>query len=178
VPDTISFQAQIRVKYTRALLDSAGITNETLIRLYRYNSSDSTWQELPTTVDTLANVATATTTRFSTWSLTEVQPSAVTETHTPSVPGTFSLEQNRPNPFNPTTQIRFAIPATGHVKLVVYNILGQAVETLVDGVRAAGTYTVTWDARNVATGIYFYRLEASVDGRNTRVETRKMTLLK
>jgi hypothetical protein len=95
-----------------------------------------------------------------------------------SVPATFSLEQNYPNPFNPSTVIAFGIPTNSHVRLTVFNLLGQEVQTLVDGNMSAGTHEVTWDGTNssgssVASGVYFYRVEA---GQN--VETRKMMLLK
>ncbi len=92
---------------------------------------------------------------------------------TSSIPKGFELEQNFPNPFNPSTTIRYSIPVAGKVKLQVYNVLGALVETLVDEERPAGKYTLTWDASSVASGVYFYRL--SVEG-NTLI--RKMMLLK
>jgi hypothetical protein len=89
------------------------------------------------------------------------------------VPNKYVLSQNYPNPFNPSTTIHFGLPEAGNVKLIVYNILGQAVATLINGFRNSGTYNVTWNASNLASGIYIYRLEA---GRN--VISKKMTLLK
>ena len=79
----------------------------------------------------------------------------------------FALEQNYPNPFNPTTQIRFDLPAAGRVELKVYDILGHEVRTLVDGIRPAGSYSVTWDGRDatgktVSSGIYLCRLKSGV----------------
>jgi hypothetical protein len=91
-----------------------------------------------------------------------------------SLPTEFRLEQNYPNPFNPSTAIVFQIARSGMVSLNVYNVLGQLVRTLVDEVRNAGVHTVTFDARDLPSGVYFYRL--AVDG--TAVETRKMALLK
>ena len=179
IPDSVTFSAVIKVKYTQAQLDSAQITNESLIKLFRYNSADSTWQQLATTVDTLANIASATTGRFSTWSLVGTTPNVVLDDqHTSSTPKVFSLAQNRPNPFNPTTQISFTVPTTSHVRLTVFNLLGQKVETLVDGIRAPGSYTITWDARHVASGLYFYRIETSSEGGPSQVLSKKMTLLK
>lgn len=85
----------------------------------------------------------------------------------------FEISQNYPNPFNPSTNIRYRLPQAANVKITVYNIRGQLVATLVDGYRAAGEYLVTWDAANLASGVYFYRLEAP-----GMVETRKMMLLR
>lgn len=86
---------------------------------------------------------------------------------------TFELSQNYPNPFNPSTNINFTIPATSNVRLEVYNLLGQKVATLVDGRRMAGNHTVQFDARNLASGVYFYMLRAD----NVSLQ-RKMTLIK
>jgi hypothetical protein len=74
------------------------------------------------------------------------------------LPREYMLTQNFPNPFNPTTEFRFTIPATEAVKITVFNTLGQQVETLLDEVMHAGTYNVTFDASALASGIYFYRL--------------------
>ncbi len=95
-----------------------------------------------------------------------------------SLPTEFTLSQNQPNPFNPTTDISFSLPRTGAVKLVVYNILGAEIATLVDEVRAAGIHTVTWNGqdksgRAVASGVYLYRLSTSDFS-----ATKKMVLMK
>jgi hypothetical protein len=89
------------------------------------------------------------------------------------IPNKFSLEQNYPNPFNPTTNIKFAIPSTGLVKLVIFDILGREVETLVNEVKVAGNYTVDFNASALSSGVYFYRIEA---GNFTM--TKKMLLVK
>jgi len=77
-----------------------------------------------------------------------------------AVPKEHRLFQNYPNPFNPTTNIRYAVPERGHVSLAVYDALGREVSRLVDESQAPGTYTATWDARNMASGVYYYRLTA------------------
>jgi subtilisin family serine protease len=96
----------------------------------------------------------------------------------PSLPTTLALEQNYPNPFNPSTVISFALPKEGRASLVIYNLLGQQVRTLVDGSLEAGVHAIEWDGREtngqpVASGVYLYRL---VSGEFS--QTRKMTLLK
>lgn len=88
-------------------------------------------------------------------------------------PKTFTLEQNYPNPFNPVTQIQYSLANAGDVTLEVYNIAGQRVETLVNERKSSGTYRVSWDAANMASGIYYYRLQAG-----NQVLTRQMTLIK
>ncbi len=85
----------------------------------------------------------------------------------------FKLEQNYPNPFNPTTQITYSIPVESHVKLIVYNVIGSEVATLVDEVKPAGEYSVKFDASALSSGIYIYRLQT-----NYSVVTKKMTFIK
>jgi hypothetical protein len=100
-----------------------------------------------------------------------------------NLPVKFNLEQNYPNPFNPTTKIKFEIPPLnppltkggngGVVTLKIYDILGQEVETLVNEKKSPGTYEVTFDAGNLPSGIYFYRLIT-----DNFTEVKKMTLIK
>ncbi len=85
----------------------------------------------------------------------------------------FELSQNYPNPFNPTTTISFTLPDAGNVKLSVYNLLGQEVQILVNGFMESGSHSVNFDASNLNSGIYLYKLEA-----NGFTQTRKMTLIK
>ena len=74
------------------------------------------------------------------------------------IPDDYSLEQNYPNPFNPVTSIGYGLPATGHVRLVVYNMVGQEVAVLVDGTEEAGHKTVSFDASPLPSGVYTYRI--------------------
>jgi hypothetical protein len=90
-----------------------------------------------------------------------------------SLPGEFALEQNFPNPFNPATDIRFALPVASHARLTVFNVIGQEIAVLADGMRSAGVHTVTFDASQLPAGVYFYRLEAG-----SFSDIRKMLLLK
>jgi type IX secretion system substrate protein len=77
-----------------------------------------------------------------------------------NVPAHFKLDQNFPNPFNPSTSVRYELPFEGRVTLTVYNILGQQVKTLLDEVRHAGFRTVEFDGAKLPTGMYLYRLTA------------------
>jgi len=93
-------------------------------------------------------------------------------------PGAFSLAQNAPNPFNPSTTIRFTVPQTGDVKLVIYDVNGRTVRTLVEAQTPAGVHEVVWDGtdmvgRSVASGVYVYRLT----GINGEI-TKRMTLVR
>jgi len=95
------------------------------------------------------------------------------EEQTLPVPFTYSLDQNFPNPFNPTTVIPYSIRDHGRVRLTVFNILGQEVAELVDAVQDPGQHQAVLDVHRLSSGIYFYRLEAG-----TFVKTRKMVILK
>lgn len=90
-----------------------------------------------------------------------------------SVVKEYSLNQNFPNPFNPSTVIEFALPQAGFVSLKVYNLLGAEVATLVSSEMTAGRHSVSWNASDLASGVYLYRLKAG-----TFVQTRKLTLSK
>ena len=76
-----------------------------------------------------------------------------------NVPLEFELSQNYPNPFNPSTTIKFSLPTTSSVKLSVFNILGEEVQTLVNETKEAGIYTINFNASQLNSGIYFYKLE-------------------
>ena len=91
----------------------------------------------------------------------------------------FRLEQNYPNPFNPATTIKYSIPLLSHVKINVYNSIGEKVADLVNQPQGSGVYQVYWDAGNVASGIYFYSIEAiPTDGTEYFHSVKKMILLK
>jgi hypothetical protein len=95
-----------------------------------------------------------------------------------AIPDEFSLSQNAPNPFNPSTTIRFALPEAASVSLVIYNQSGQAVRSLLDENRPAGFHDIEWDAKDnngssVASGVYIYRLESNLGS-----EVRRMLLVR
>ena len=90
---------------------------------------------------------------------------AVTAEKTAVVPEEFVLQQNYPNPFNPSTTITFDVPEAAEVKLAIYNLRGQLIQTLLSGFIAAGQHSVDWDGTDfrgakVASGVYVYRLES------------------
>ena len=90
-----------------------------------------------------------------------------------ALPSSFSLEQNYPNPFNPTTTISFSLTAVSQTSLIIYDLLGREVATLVDERKGPGTYTATWNAIGQPSGVYYYRL---ISG--DLVQTRKLVVLK
>jgi len=97
---------------------------------------------------------------------------------TPEVlPTEFSLAQNYPNPFNPETTIPFALPVRANVKLSVFDLLGREVATLVNGMMDAGSHAVNWNASDLSSGVYFYRLDAQA-GEASFNSTRKVVLMK
>ena len=90
-----------------------------------------------------------------------------------ALPKEFGISQNYPNPFNPSTMISYALPLASNVKITIYNAIGETVQILENGFKSAGNYSISFNASNVPSGIYFYRIEA---GKYTQV--RKMMLLK
>lgn len=90
-----------------------------------------------------------------------------------SAPEDFILYQNYPNPFNPKTRIKYSVPHASLVQIKVYDVIGNEIETLVDRERLSGTYELTWNAANLPSGVYFYRIQAG-----EFIQTKKMLLLK
>jgi hypothetical protein len=89
------------------------------------------------------------------------------------IPGTYALGQNYPNPFNPSTAFKFTVPERSDVRIVLINMLGQVVKEIVKGNYSAGTYDVSLNASDLASGVYFYKLQAG-----TFIEVKKLILLK
>jgi len=101
------------------------------------------------------------------------KPAIVGISNNNTVAKEFSLSQNYPNPFNPTTNIKFGLPTSGNVKLVVFDVLGREVTTLVNEFKTSGIYTVDFDASMLSSGVYFYRIDAG-----NFTQTKKMLLVK
>jgi hypothetical protein len=104
--------------------------------------------------------------------------SFVEEEQIDELPTEFLLSQNYPNPFNPSTKIKYSIPPVGtqhavSVQIIVYDVLGNEIETLVNEEKSASTYEVMWYAENLPSGVYFYQIKAG-----SFIETKKMLLLK
>ena len=107
----------------------------------------------------------------------------INDSESSELPTSFDIDQNYPNPFNPNTEIAFELPATAHVTLRIYNLLGQEVRMMLNGIQEAGYRTIEWDGTNnfgvnVTSGIYIYHFTAnSADGEQFH-KTMKMTLLR
>ena len=89
------------------------------------------------------------------------------------LPVSYSLSQNYPNPFNPVTNINFSVPQRSNVELVIYNTLGEKVSTLINEVKDAGNYKIAFNASNLPSGVYFYRISTAEFS-----QTKKLILLK
>lgn len=105
--------------------------------------------------------------------LPDPSPVAIAQPVSETLPEKPQLRQNYPNPFNPATKIRYSLPKAGFVTLKIFDILGTEIQTLVNEKQVAGQYSVVFDAKNLASGIYFYRLAAG-----NFVQTRKAILLR
>ncbi len=107
------------------------------------------------------------------WYLTARELASSVEQIPSSVPKEFRLQQNYPNPFNPTTTIEFALPKQSNVTLKLFDILGREVATLVDDELESGVHKINFDGKDLASGIYFYRIHAE-----GFLKTKKLMLLK
>jgi hypothetical protein len=136
--------------------DTPGTTLREGILAYSFYNNDNSWQSPRNWMHT--------------WIEAE---QAVSIVDNGGVPDAFELYTNYPNPFNPSTLIAYDIPQNGRVTLKVFNMLGQEVATLVDGVQVAGRHEVRFDARDLASGVYLYRIQAG-----SFVKTKKMHLVR
>jgi hypothetical protein len=94
-----------------------------------------------------------------------------------TVPKKFELSQNYPNPFNPVSKIDYNLPSDSKVKILIYDITGKEMKTLVNEVQTAGYYTVIFNGVNLASGLYFYRIFANANGKDF-IMVKKMMLIK
>ncbi len=107
------------------------------------------------------------------WYTTFERATSIEQIQEEGLPRGFRLDQNYPNPFNPMTTLAFAIPQGAHVTLKVFDSLGRVVSMLVDKALGPGAYNVVFDAEDLPSGVYFYRIEAE-----EFVQTKKLILLK
>ena len=91
----------------------------------------------------------------------------------PFLPSDYTLSQNYPNPFNPSTTIKYSLPKNSYVSLKIYDVLGKEVTVLVDEEKAVGNYKVEFNANNLSSGVYFYRIQAG-----EFVDIKKLVLMK
>jgi hypothetical protein len=180
------YTATLTFNYTDLEVLAAGLINgDANLKLYRDGGSG--WELMGGTVDTAANTVTITgVTAFSRWAMRDPTDTiAVGVGEETGLPGAFVLHQNYPNPFNPSTTIKFSLPSRSFSQaegrggegsmttLRVYDLLGREVATLVNEVKQPGNYEVAWDARGMATGVYFYKLQAG-----NFAQTKKLLLLR
>jgi len=140
-----------QMRYSNATLKTAGMGGYPLGDLYRWWSNQPT---LYTNWKAQSATENATILNWLNNGITGVSPQSG------GVPVEFALSQNYPNPFNPSTDIAFSLPKATQTVLKVYNILGQEVATLVNGPMTPGSHTITFDASNLSSGVYIYRLQA------------------
>jgi len=96
-----------------------------------------------------------------------------------NTPKTFNLSQNYPNPFDPSTFITYQIPTDAMVTLKIFNLLGNEIKTLENGLTTAGSHQVQFNAKGLSSGVYFYTIQAnSLNGKQTFRSTKKMILMK
>ncbi len=107
-----------------------------------------------------------------TFSFTTPQPNGIDDIDN-AIPKVFALRQNYPNPFNPTTTIEYDLPKASRVKIEIYNLLGKKVKTILDENNGAGSHKFVFDSNNLASGVYFYRIQA-----DTYTNSKKMILLR
>jgi hypothetical protein len=153
-------------------------TGSYLLGRVRFNRIDTTVTTCDTIRYTSVMLDSITTMVYGTnWSRTNPNPPCPPITgisgQIAEIPNVYKLYDNYPNPFNPSTTIKYDIPRTGIVKIVIYDILGREVQSLVNAKKEPGHYEVKWDASNFASGAYFYKLETE-----SFTDIKKMILMK
>ncbi len=166
VPTATNYRIQLAIggDYTTPAVDTTGITDTTALvtglalnRIYYWRVK---------AINAIGSSAWSGSNNFRTYTGVEL-------TQNDGLPSEYMISQNFPNPFNPTTSIQFALPRMEHVVLRVFDMLGREESTLVEDNLPAGRYTVTWNASNAASGMYFYRITAG-----SFIVTKRMLLLK
>ena len=177
--DLLSVATLLTIAYDERDLETGfeELTGEHMLRMFRWDEGTLQWSQVGGHVDTLSNRVIARVDQAGTYAA--FTTSDLVPTDVPGLtPAAFSLGQCRPNPFNPSTSIDYEIPAPCMVTVSVYSLDGRRVAVLVDDAMPAGRFTTSWDGRDlqgrqVAAGVYFYRLKAG-----EMVLTKRMLLLK
>ena len=164
-PDSDNITYALNISGTRKDTTTSNLTDTTLIMPASFFTQDSTYTWNVSATD--GELKTSTTPR----AFTIREANSVNEND--PIARIFQLYPNYPNPFNPSTTIKFEIPRTSLVNLTVYDILGRQVSVLVNERRDAGVYEVSFDGSNLASGVYFYRLQAG-----TYVKSKKILLIR
>ncbi|RNC84589.1 MAG: T9SS C-terminal target domain-containing protein [Balneola sp.] len=178
LPEGDEYQMTVRYYLPYGYKEQKFAINGELVDTLIFNEPINVWQDL-TTVQTFDEVIESISIdHFWGWmdfDYLEIVIEGVTvDTETElEIPTQAKLFQNYPNPFNPTTNISYSLPALSRVNLKIYNALGQEVATLVDAQQSSGSHTITWNAADAATGVYFYQLIVG-----NEILTRKMILIK
>ena len=133
--------------------------------------SDSMWLESIFCIDSITGWAVGN--KGAIFHTTNGGVSFVEEEEIDEMPTIYFLSNNFPNPFNPSTKIKYSVPQSSQVVVKVFDILGNEIETLVNEEKPVGTYELTWNAVNLPSGIYFYRIQAG-----SFVDAKKMILMK
>ncbi|MBO6585002.1 MAG: T9SS type A sorting domain-containing protein [Gracilimonas sp.] len=169
---TSAFNAE--VCFSLQQIDLSNI-DTALLSIAKRESDQSEWNLLSSSLtDNQESICASGITSFSDFTIVErPQQNTNVSTEDENLPHSFTLKNAYPNPFNPTTTISYSIPEAGDVRLTVYNLVGQKISTLVNERQSAGSYQIDFDAGQLSSGIYFYRLEAG-----GQVRVKKMTLLK
>jgi aminopeptidase N len=150
--NTVFFQMplQIAINYSSGPTDTLRVFNNVNNQLFTFNV---TRQPVSVVFDPYNNIVLKIAT------LIQVDSSTSVQAATGAKPSSFILNQNYPNPFNPSTIIRFEVPKNSRIKLTIYNMLGEAVRVLSDAIFEEGIYEKTFDARDLASGVYIYELK-------------------
>ena len=164
-----TFRLQIATDsmFQNPVLDISSITDTSIIVNMSSNKSNYYWHVQS---DNNSNDVGGYSGFSETWKFTN---SVITQVKNSNIPTSYSLSQNYPNPFNPSTVINYEIPKTSHGKLNIYDILGREVANLVNETKPAGYYSIVYNARNLTSGVYFYRVQA-----DNFTSVKKMILIK
>lgn len=156
-------------------IQAAGLNiDESTIQVKYYNAENLTWNTYTgAVVDPVNNTVTFTSPAVHNFVILTADQAASVNSMGNNSPAGFNLDQNYPNPFNPSTIISFGIEKKSNVTISVYNVLGQKIETLVNGDFTAGKHSVSFNAENLSSGVYFYELKAG-----SQHLVRKMNLVK